>query len=202
MKLGAEDSKKTILAVGLFIIALFLVLRMLSSGGTTAGNQAKAQGNSAAQAPVRRAAGRRATRTTAKPASGPLVPSLDPRLKLSTLQATENTDYTGKGRNIFLAQANDVEIPQPVAPAKKPTPPPQSVVQAPPPPPPIDLKFFGFASSQGVKRVFLARGEDIFVAGEGDIVNRRYKIVKINANNIEVLDVLNNNRQTIPLTAG
>ena len=40
-----------------------------------------------------------------------------------------------------------------------------------------------------------------FVLHEGDIVNRRYKIVKINANNIEVLDVLNNNRQTIPLTA-
>ena len=52
-----------------------------------------------------------------------------------------------------------------------------------------------------MKRVFLARGDDVFIASEGDIVNRRYKIMKINNNNIEVLDVLNNNRQTIPLTS-
>jgi hypothetical protein len=118
------------------------------------------------------------------------------------LQQTENAEYTGKGRNIFLAQADDVVIPKPVAPAIKPTTvAPEPPVPVPPPPPPIDLKFFGFASTEGVKRVFLSRGDDVFVASEGDIVNRRYKIVKINANNIEVLDVLNNNRQTIPLTS-
>jgi hypothetical protein len=33
-------------------------------------------------------------------------------------------------------------------------------------------------------------------------VQRRYKIMKINNNNVEVLDVLSNNRQAIPLTAG
>ena len=132
-----------------------------------------------------------------------MTPSLDPRLHLTELQATETTDYTGKGRNIFLAQANDVVIPTPVATAIKPknTQPPPPPVYTPPPPPPIEIKFFGFASSQGVKKVFLSKDGDIFVASEGDIVNRRYKIVKINANNIEVLDVLNNNRQTIPLTA-
>ena len=66
----------------------------------------------------------------------------------------------------------------------------------------INLKFFGFASGPDHKRVFLAQGDDVFVAGEGDIVRQRYKIVKINNNNVEVLDVLSNNRQTIPLTAG
>ncbi len=202
MKLGAEDSKKTIVALGLFIVALFLVIRMFSSGGTPS-VPAKAPNGAATPAPTRRTAGRRTARAATKQGNGPVIPNLDPRLHLSALQATENTDYTGKGRNIFLAQANDVVIPTPVASAiKKPTPPPQPIVQPPPPPPPIDLKFFGFASTQGTKRVFLARGDDVFVASEGEIVSRRYKIVKINANNIEVLDVLNNNRQTIPLTAG
>jgi hypothetical protein len=78
-----------------------------------------------------------------------------------------------------------------------------TVEQPPPPPPPpkIDLKFFGFAAGSGNKTVFLSQGDDVFLAKEGDIVQRRYKIVKVNSANIEVLDVLNNNKQTIPLTA-
>jgi hypothetical protein len=40
---------------------------------------------------------------------------------------------------------------------------------------------------------------DIFVAKEGEIVNRRYKVVRINPTSIEVEDMLNNNRQSIPL---
>jgi hypothetical protein len=44
------------------------------------------------------------------------------------------------------------------------------------------------------------QNNDVFVAGEGDIVNRRYKVLKINQNSVEIEDVLNNNRQSIPLT--
>jgi hypothetical protein len=65
------------------------------------------------------------------------------------------------------------------------------------------LKFFGFASKPGEpKKVFLSTGEDVFIAAEGDIVNRRYKILHIGTSSIEVEDVLNNNRQSIPLTQG
>ena len=204
MKVGAENSKKTAIAIGLFLVALFMVIRMFSSGESTnpSASAPAATGVPVAPGGRRTAAARRPARAEKKQA-GPVTPSLDPRLHLTELQATENTDYTGKGRNIFLAQANDVVIPTPVAAAIKPqdTTPPPPPVYTPPPPPPIEIKFFGFASSQGVKKVFLSKDGDIFVASEGDIVNRRYKIVKINANNIEVLDVLNNNRQTIPLTA-
>ena len=52
------------------------------------------------------------------------------------------------------------------------------------------------------KRYFSAHGEDIFVAKEGDIVNRRYKILKINNNSVDVEDVLTNNRQTLYLQQG
>jgi hypothetical protein len=202
VKLGAENSKKTLVAIGLFVVALFMFVRMFlvtGSSGTAASPQPAVTANT--KAAPRRATGRRGKQ--AKDSKGAATPNLDPRLRLSALNETENTDYTGKGRNIFLAQATEpVEIPkQIVTPLKKDvpvTPPPQ---YTPPPPPPIDLKFFGFASSQGQKRVFLSRGDDVFVASEGEIVNRRYKIVKINPNNIEVLDVLSNNSQTIPLTA-
>jgi hypothetical protein len=71
------------------------------------------------------------------------------------------------------------------------------------PPPPINLKFFGFKSEPGQpKRVFLSSGDDVFVAGEGDLVNRRYRVIKINAGSVEIEDVLNNNKQTIPLSQG
>jgi len=39
-------------------------------------------------------------------------------------------------------------------------------------------------------------------AKRGDIVDRRYKVVRISPNAVEILDVLSNNRQSIPLTQG
>jgi hypothetical protein len=65
------------------------------------------------------------------------------------------------------------------------------------------LKFFGFANKPGEpKKVFLSQGEDVFIAVEGDIVDRRYKVIHIAPTSVEVEDVLYNNRQSIPLTQG
>jgi hypothetical protein len=64
------------------------------------------------------------------------------------------------------------------------------------------LKFYGFSGNKsGPKQAFLSKGEDIFVVKEGQIIDRRYKILKIGPNSVEVEDVLNSNRQTLPLTA-
>ena len=72
-----------------------------------------------------------------------------------------------------------------------------------PPPPPITLKFFGFANRPGeTKKVFLSQGEDVFIAAEGDIVDRRYRVLHISPTAVDVEDVLNNNRQSLPLTQG
>jgi hypothetical protein len=65
------------------------------------------------------------------------------------------------------------------------------------------LKFFGFASKPGeAKKIFLSKGEDVFIAGEGDIVDRRYKVVQIAPASVTIQDVLTNNTQQIPLTQG
>jgi hypothetical protein len=45
----------------------------------------------------------------------------------------------------------------------------------------------------------LLQGEDVYLAAEGDIVGRKYKIVSISANTIQVMDLQNNNTQTLPL---
>ena len=127
--------------------------------------------------------------------------SIDPSLRYDWLKASEDTKYEGNGRNIFRVQA---EIPQPVknAALDQQTA-AQQVAQLPPPPPPITLKFYGFASKPGEpKRVFLSQGEDLFIASEGEIVDRRYKVLHISPMSVEIEDVLNNNRQSIPLTQG
>src|SRR5215468_418193 len=126
---------------------------------------------------------------------------LTPTLDLRSLADTEQTKYAGSGRNIFVAQ---VDIPAPIAPAAIPkeiTPMGPPAPPPPPPPPPINLKFFGFANKPGEpKKAFLSQGEDVFIAVEGDIVDRRYKVIRINPTSVEVEDVLYNNRQSIPLT--
>lgn len=128
--------------------------------------------------------------------------SLDPELRYDWLKASEDMKYSGGGRNIFSDQA---PIPTPVGngttdaqkAAEDTGPPP------PPPPPPINLKFFGFASRPGEpKKVFLSQGEDVFIAAEGEIVNRRYKVMRISPVSVEIEDELNNHRQSIPLTQG
>jgi hypothetical protein len=79
---------------------------------------------------------------------------------------------------------------------------PQRVLpQGPPPKPPINLKFFGTATQDGVRRALLLSGDDVFLASAGDIVQRRYKIVSITANSVVVEDVPNSNQQNLPLAA-
>ena len=139
--------------------------------------------------PAARKVPARGTRGAAPPQS------LDPTLRLNLLASVEGVQYKGSGRSIFRSQ-EEAPIPKPVASALKGPP-------VPPPPPPINLKFYGFASKPGEpKKVFLSQGEDIFIAAEGDIVNRRYRVVRIGVNSVEVEDVLDGRRQVLPLTSG
>jgi hypothetical protein len=200
VNLGTDNKKKTIAASVLIGLALIMVVYRVMFPAGTPPAAAVAPPTTASSAPTTPSP-RPATRRTAGGKKQPMVASLDPTLRLWLLQSSENTAYTGNARNIFRAEAEPV-IPKPVAnPVKQaPTPPP---VYTPPPPPPINLKFFGFASKPGEpKKVFLSQGEDVFIAGEGDIVDRRYKIIRITPMSVEVEDVLNNNRQSIPLTQG
>lgn len=206
MKLGAENRTKLALACLLFVVGVVLLVRMFASGGQPAAAASVATQPTVGSAPaVTTRAGRVRYRVGAPAktsgASTNTI-SLDPRLRLDLLKQSEDTEYKGAGRNIFRAEAEPV-IPKPIVNPVKTvvnTPPP---VYTPPPPPPINLKFFGFANSPDEPaKVFLSQGDNIFVAAEGDIVNRRYKVLKIGPRSVDIEDVLSNNRQTIPLTQG
>jgi hypothetical protein len=129
---------------------------------------------------------------------------LDPTLRMDAMLVTESLVYSGTGRNIFSASSVPVDIPKPIGSARpkvEPPPVPQGP-PPPPPPPPIDLKFFGTTSgADGKRRAFLLHGDDVFLASDGEIVQRKYKVISIGANSILVENMANNNRQTLPLLA-
>ena len=167
----------------------------------SAGRSSGARGD--ATSPAGNAPGVAATKIASTSAS------LDPTLDPSAMLRTEHLVYAGSGRNIFSA----TYVPEPTkieqakfSPRPKGPPPPVVPVAPTPPPtcppscPPINLKFFGTATRGGGSRqAFLLQGDDVFLASPGDIVARRYKIVSIAANSIQVEDLTNNNTQTLPL---
>jgi hypothetical protein len=202
MKLGAENRKKAGGAILLFAFAIFLLIRTL----TTSSPAPPAPSAAAATGAPKPAAQPRRRSDQHHYVAYALAPTLDPRLRLDLMKESERLQYEGSGRNIFQDRPLD-PIPTPTAPGltgKASTPQKPKWVPAPPPQPPaIDLKFFGWANQPGEpKAVFLSRGADVFVAHEGDIVARRYKVVRITPNSVEIEDVLSNNRQSIPLTQG
>ena len=193
MKLGTESKTKTAVAAGLLLVAAFAVYNWLRSSNDSAPSPAATKVTTAVNS---------GAKTLGKPAArktGPVVlaQSLDPTLRVDLLKASEDVTYKGSGRDIFQNQPEPPPIPKEIQPVINTGPPP------PPPPPPIPLKFYGFTGNKsGPKQVFLSKGDDIFIAKEGQIIDRRYKIIKIGPNSVEVEDVLTNNRQTLPLTAG
>jgi len=201
VKLGAENRTTLMSAVVLLAVAVVLGARFVGSlgGGSSS---AAAPPATIASAPAETLAPQRTTKGRSSAKKPPGARSLDPTLRFDLLKASEETKYEGTGRDVFRAF---VEIPPPVKRVTIDNPPPGlPQQQQPPPPPPIDLKFYGFAISKPgeAKRIFLSQGEDVFIAKEGDIVDRRYKVVRISPNAVEILDVLSNNRQSIPLTQG
>ncbi len=203
MKLGTENRNKVIAAVALGGLAVVLAVWQFSgffSGGSSSAASTTVTPSPALSAPAsgtRTRGNQSARNSTGKKDAGQ---NLDPSLRFDILKTSEDTKYEGTGRNIFRVF---VEIQHVLQSPVQETPTAQQGPAPPPPLPPIELRFYGFATpAGGTKRIFLAHNEDVFIAKEGDIVDRRYKVVRIAPNSVEILDVLSNNRQSIPLTQG
>ncbi len=197
MKIGTEDKRKLAVlgVVGGMAVGAAIYLYSQLSEPTPA--PAAAPVVVSTPAPVVKSVAGSAAKNV-----GTTSAQLDPTLKMGPMLVAEALVYSGGGRNIFSVSSVPVEIPKAIAPARPkavlPQPPP--VPQGPPPPPPIDLKFFGVSTTDnGHRQAFLLHGEDVFLASDGDIVQRRYKVLTVSANSVLVEDMTNNNRQTLPL---
>ena len=198
MQIGSENRKQVIIASVLGALALVQVVRMAwpdsapAPVALSASTSAAKTASSGSSSSTSRTGAKGNPRLMADAES-----SLDPTLRLQLLRSVEGLSYSGSGRNIFVEQAEAPKIPAVVKPVDT----AQTGPAQPPPPPPITLKFFGFTNKPGeAKRIFLSEGEDVFIASEGDIVNRRYKVVRISPNSVEIEDVLYKHSQSIPLT--
>jgi hypothetical protein len=195
VKIGAENKKQVRWMIALLAVLLLVGIYNFVDFGTSSANS---------PAPAPATSTQTAMQSARKSSSAPQLPdsTLDPRLRLDILAASQNKKYEAGGRNIFrMEELKPIEktvtsVRQPYGPDLPPTPTPT------PPPPPIPLKFYGFASKPTEpKRIFLDDEGEVFVARQGDIVERKYKIIQINNTSVIIEDVLNSNRQTIQLTA-
>ncbi|MDE3199962.1 MAG: hypothetical protein KGN79_03485 [Acidobacteriota bacterium] len=198
MELGFNDRKK------LYLLAALLVVIVGLAGYEIYNNFGGGTPNPAAHQPATTAARTTALRTgTATQHQAAKVASinLDPTLHLARLEASESIVYSGTGRNIFSADSAPVQIEKPIASARIQAP----VVNAAPTiprPPNIDLKYFGYTlSADKSLHAFLARGQDVFMAKPGDIVDKRYKVVSIMPGAVQVTDLGYNNTQTLPISS-
>ncbi|HWR49807.1 MAG TPA: hypothetical protein VN428_01780 [Bryobacteraceae bacterium] len=225
MKLGTENRNKVILLGVLFLVlAYFLYTNVFAPDDDAAIRAHRAQVTPTRQDPVT-AAGlptqpepevrarppiRGAARTGMQfkmsgAAKGMDLASVDPTLRLDLLAKVQHVNLQGGERNLFQFGAVPMpKTPEPkIIPSASPAPVPVNATPAAPvkpQTPPIPLRFYGYSQARpGERRAFFLDGEEIIVATEGEVVRRRYKVVRIGINSVVMEDTQSSSQQTLPL---
>jgi len=229
MRAGAEPKRLAILGGLLLVAGYLIYTNVFSGQPAGAPNSAAPRTQALtrtavvaeASGPVPRVEARASTqqstlqefRPSLKPKKGgeqPDLSSIDPTLRLDLLAKLEEVRVQGGSRSLFEFSAAPLP-PAPeakVVPAAKiqtvplPPPPPKSAeAEAKPVAPPIPLKFYGYSTPvrQGNKRAFFMDGDQILVASEGEVLKKRYRVVRIGVNSVVMEDLEFKAEQTLPL---
>ncbi len=207
IKLGTENKRQVYLLSGLFLVILLIGLYEVFGGSSKPTVKNTVPAPAANQAARTRSAqpqpGPTATGAGSPTAEKVADENINPELHLARLAESEAILYGGRGRNIFSADSMPVEeMEQPLASGRN-TPEAANAAgnntPSAPQAPPIDLKYFGYTLTQDkTLRAFFSRGEDIFIARTGEIVDHRYKVGAITPNSVQVTDLSYNNTQPVP----
>jgi len=189
----ASKTQKQFAVLGALAAGLVLVM-VLRGGDTPAGNPA------APSNPVSGTTGARAQQGR----GSVQAPVTD--IQLEALNAPRE-DAPVPERNLFRFE---VKAPPPAPPRPVVAAPPPRVVptgppvpQGPPPPPPIPLRFIGLlnAPAQAGRVAILSDGRGTVLTGrEGDIIEGRYRLLRIGADNVEMAYTDGRGRQVIRLS--
>jgi len=197
-----EAKRHQLVLLGAILVLLAAVLYWQSTR-----REATPEEFSAAMAEnVRQEAG---ARDTAAAAPGPraAAPGEIPAVELGSLSMPQ-PEPADTGRDPFRFESApgsaskggragagaDAPPPQPVMPAAP---------QEPPGPPPILLKFIGIAK-QGEGRMYAVLRDErgVYYGAEGDVVEGRYRILRVSVDRVEVSYVDGRGRTSIPMSGG
>ncbi len=209
MKSG--EKKKLAFAFG-FLVLAFTYLYFSLFGNSSAPKPVAEDATSRRQSALNSLTKNEATPFTPGPArkGRTIVDALavDPVLRLDLLAKMQNVKYEGSDRNIFQFYT----APPPPMPTVVKSPIVATNNQAPPPGPPpaaptpsIPLKYYGIVTTlrTQARKACLQDGDDIFVAAEGETVNKKYRVLKIteqgSEHTVEVEDTTSHVKAKIPL---
>jgi hypothetical protein len=224
-KLGT-DPKKIVVLAGLVLIAGYFYLSNRNSGEspvsapivsrapavTSPGVATRSGAGSSFRVTQQGVSGTREFRPSLK-IKNIETASIDPTLHLDLLAKLKSVGVDAGTRSLFeigAAPPSEIKVKEPekiaiARPFVGPLLPPPVVEPPEPKAPPIPLKFYGFVNKTkiGDKRAFFLDGEDIVIASEGEMIKKRYKIVRIGVNSavVEDTEFKSNNQQTLPLEA-
>jgi len=141
----------------------------------------------------------------------PIIQVPNPHIRMEEIDRARSAEYKGSGRDPFSPAA------APVAPAAKGQAPkenkflnydqPQPQPPAPPPPPPVippNVKFYGYGSggtNGPSRRAFFYDGDEVHILGEGDVLLKRFRIIRIGNDHIEFAEISTGRVGTAPLEA-
>jgi hypothetical protein len=225
VRVGAEPKKVALLALLLVLAAVLLYTNVFSEPEpaprrttpapaarpvrASANNEVLPGGAAPKVRPSQRLAEFRPTLKRTNPGETLDPTRIDPTLRTDLLAKVRGVTYEGVERNLFQFGVPKPKAAPPVAPTGPPPKPedtPAKADEPPPPPPkptapPVSMRYYGYVNRPGDSRrhAFLLDGEEIYVAVEGDIVKKRYRVVRIGVNSMVVEDIEFKSEQTLPL---
>jgi hypothetical protein len=146
-----------------------------------------------------------------RPENRPDPWTVDPALGLHWLAKLKEVEPSANGRNLFqfgapppaekkLPAEPVVKVARFVGPTYLPPPPPPGPKPE-APPRPVPYKYYGYATARvnGKRTAFFLDGDEIFLAKEGDVLKKRFRVVRLNATSVVMEDMDDKRQQTVPL---